>query len=56
MTEWQGTQWFKTSFQVQTPEKSKNWSNVQLQLWLPIPLVDGKSGAEKISMLLETIQ
>lgn len=56
MTEWQGTQWFKVSVQVQTPQHSKSWSNVQLRLRLPIPLVNGTSGAEKRSMLLEAIQ
>lgn len=53
MTQGQGIQWLKTGLQVQTPEHSKNWSNVHPRLEAPIPLVDCKSEVEKGLMRLE---
>ncbi|WP_312373781.1 TrlF family AAA-like ATPase [Stutzerimonas nitrititolerans] len=35
MSNYQGMRWFKADFQVQTPEDSKNWSDVELRLGNP---------------------
>lgn len=42
MSNYQGMRWFKADFQVQTPEDSKNWDDVELRLGNPRrPKVDG---------------
>lgn len=43
MSEFQGMQWFKTDFQVQTPEDNKHWADDDLRLLSPRrPIVDGE--------------
>lgn len=49
MREYQGMRWFKADFQVQTPEDSKNWDDVDLRLGNPRrPKVDGQPSEEGI--------
>lgn len=50
MGQYQGMQWFKADFQVQTPEDSKHWSDTDLRLGNPRrPKVDGVHDESEIS-------
>lgn len=42
MDDYQGMRWFKTDFQVQTPEDNRHWADDDLRLRDRRPLVDGK--------------
>ena len=49
MSDYQGMRWFKADFQVQTPEDSKNWDDVDLRLGNPRrPKVNGVISEEGI--------
>ncbi len=49
MSQYQGMQWFKADFQVQTPEDSKNWSDADLRLGSPRrPKIDGVADESEI--------
>ena len=49
MSEYQGMRWLKADFQVQTPEDSKNWDDVELRLGSPRrPKVNGQPCEEGI--------
>ncbi len=41
MADYQGMRWFKTDFQVQTPEDNRHWSDDDLRLHERRPLVEG---------------
>lgn len=44
MLEYQGMRWFKTDFQVQTPEDNRHWADDDLRLTAPRrPLAEGKA-------------
>ncbi|MBS7596899.1 TrlF family AAA-like ATPase [Pseudomonas sp. RC2C2] len=43
MGDYQGMRWFKTDFQVQTPEDNRHWADDDLRLHNRRPLVDGKA-------------
>ncbi|HDS0927460.1 TPA: AAA family ATPase [Pseudomonas putida] len=42
MGDYQGMRWFKTDFQVQTPEDNRHWADDDLRLHNRRPLVDGR--------------
>lgn len=49
MSDYQGMRWLKADFQVQTPEDSKNWDDVDLRLGNPRrPRVDGQPSEQGI--------
>lgn len=43
MSDYQGMRWFKTDFQVQTPEDNRHWADDDLRLHDRRPLVEGKA-------------
>lgn len=43
MGDYQGMRWFKTDFQVQTPEDNRHWADDDLRLHNRRPIVDGKA-------------
>lgn len=49
VSDYQGMQWFKADFQVQTPEDSKHWADVELRLGNPRrPKIDGQISEQGI--------
>lgn len=48
MVEYQGMRWFKTDFQVQTPEDNRHWADDDLRLHNRRPIVDGKPCEQSI--------
>lgn len=43
MGDYQGMRWFKTDFQVQTPEDNRHWADDDMRLHDRRPLVEGKA-------------
>lgn len=43
MSDYQGMRWFKTDFQVQTPEDNRHWADDDLRLHDRRPIVEGKA-------------
>lgn len=49
VSDYQGMRWFKADFQVQTPEDSKHWADVELRLGNPRrPKIDGQISEQGI--------